>query len=161
MTEIRATLWFDGASRGNPGVCGAGAVLVLEGREIPLAEPLLHLATNQVAEYTALIHGLRLAGKHGVTHLEVRGDSEWVIRQMLGKYRVKTDHIRPLNKEAVRLSRRFQQVTWSHVPREENAAADRQSNLAADQAEAMKDKLVSYEQWLADARQADGQQQLG
>ena len=141
MTDVRATLWFDGASRGNPGPSGAGAVLKGGSRSVRFALPLPFQATSNVAEYTALIEGLRRARALGVTHLEVRGDSELVLRQLQGTYRVKTPHLKPLHDEARRLAGDFAEVRWTWVPREANAEADHQSNLGADQAEARREKI--------------------
>lgn len=145
--EVRGTLHFDGASRGNPGPSGAGVLLVVGGREVALAEPLPHIATSNVAEYHALILGLRLARRHGVTDLVVLGDSQLVIEQMKGAYRVKTPHLVPLRAEAARVAGKFAAITYQHVPRAQNALADRQSNLGADEAAAKAATLVPFEAW--------------
>jgi ribonuclease HI len=146
---VPATLYFDGASKGNPGPSGAGAVLVTTSQRVPVQHPLPFMATNNVAEYTALIEGLRLALRHGVTHLEVVGDSELVVRQMTGTYDVKAAHLRPLRSEALGLARQFTAVRWTSVPRAQNAEADALANRAANAAEAMRERLVSYDAWRA------------
>ena len=135
MTLKRGVLWFDGASRGNPGISGAGAVLAVDGARFRVAQPVPGRATNNVAEYHGLLAGLRVAREHGVTHLEVRGDSELVLRQMTGQYRVLKPRLQPLHAEAQALVRGFAEVQWLHVPRSANAEADAQANLGADEAE--------------------------
>ncbi|MCA1812369.1 MAG: ribonuclease HI family protein [Halobacteriales archaeon] len=130
---MKGTLWFDGASRGNPGPGGAGAVLLVEGERVRVSEPLPR-ATNNVAEYHGLIAGLRAARDQGVTHLEVRGDSELVLFQMAGRYRVRTPWLVPLHAEAQGLARQFAAIAYRPVPRAENHEADAQANLGADAA---------------------------
>lgn len=132
--ERHATLWFDGASRGNPGPGGAGAVLLVGSERVHVALPIPH-ATNNVAEYHGLIAGLRAAREQGVTHLEVRGDSELVLHQMTGRYRVRKPWLVPLHAEAQQLARGFAAVRYRPVPRAENREADAQANLGADEAQ--------------------------
>jgi len=140
MEAVRATLYFDGAARRNPGPGGAGAVLTGRGRTILISVPLEGDVTNNVAEYAGLIAGLRKALALGVTHLEVVGDSELVVFQMTGRYRVTKEHLQLLQEEAAGLVSRFKVVTWRTVPRALNAQADQQANLAADRAEAGRPK---------------------
>lgn len=149
MAELRATLYFDGASKGNPGPSGAGAVLHVGGSQRRVSKPLPFRATNNVAEYVGLIEGLRLAQAAKVTHLQVIGDSELVVKQMTGKYRVNQPHLRHLHAEAKALVEGFARVTWRTVPRDDNRDADRQANLAADEAVRMGEKLVPYGDWVA------------
>ena len=126
-------LYADGAARGNPGPAAFGWVL-----DGPDGEPreegggVLGVATNNVAEYKALVHGLARALELGVTHLEVRMDSELVVRQMTGVYRVKNAGLKPLFDEAGRLARRFDRFGIAHVRREFNARADACANRALD-----------------------------
>lgn len=118
-------LHVDGASFGNPGPAGAGYVLLDRRGEVVRENSLpLGIATNNVAEYRALIAGLSEAAALGVKRLLVRSDSELMIKQLRGEYRVKTAHLRPLYEWAVKLSRRFEEVRWEHVRREYNSVAD-------------------------------------
>jgi len=130
-----AILWTDGAARGNPGPAGigvmlkspAGAVLVAEGRSIGHA-------TNNVAEYRALLLGLEKALERGVRRVEVRADSELLIKQLKSEYRVKNAGLRPLFEQAAAMLRRFETVQLTHVRREFNAEADRLANEGIDNA---------------------------
>ncbi len=132
-----ALLYTDGASRGNPGASGWGATLIdaASGGVIAEACGPLPDTTNNVAEYTAIIEGLKLAHQHGVSTLELRADSLLLIMQLLGKYKIKAPHLIPLAAEARKLLARFERWSAVHVPREQNKRADRQANLGADQAE--------------------------
>jgi ribonuclease HI len=127
------TLWADGAARGNPGPAAYGWVLD-DGRGQPLAEggARLGVATNNVAEYKGLVAGLAKALELGVQDLEVRMDSELVVRQMTGVYRVKNAGLKPLFEEAGRLARRFRRFHITHVRREFNSRADACANQALD-----------------------------
>lgn len=129
-------LHIDGASFGNPGPSGIGIVLEIDGDEpITRAEDIGH-GTNNRAEYKALIEGLRLAAEHGVDELHVLSDSQLLVRQMTGEYRVKHKNIIPLRIEAEELVRRFSNVRFEHVPREQNEAADALSKQGAEAAKA-------------------------
>ncbi len=130
---MRAVLIADGAARGNPGPAGIGVVLRGDdGRILAAGGRFLGEATNNVAEYTALIEGLRAAQAAGVDELDVRLDSELVTKQMRGEYRVKHPNLKPLHAEARRLASRFRAITFTHVPRSENEAADGLCNEAID-----------------------------
>ena len=124
----------DGASRGNPGPAGAGAVL-----SNPLGEVAAQLArylgetTNNVAEYQALILGLREAVRLGARKLQVFADSELLVRQLNGQYRVKAPHLLPLWRLAKNELQNFEAYTVSHVPRAENRLADELANQGIDQ----------------------------
>lgn len=127
-------LWiinFDGASRGNPGPAGAGALLQKGGRKIELTKSLGN-ATNNVAEYEALIIGIEEALRLGAENIEVRGDSELVVRQMNGQYQVKAPHLKPYHRKAAALARLFKKVNIVHVERGLNKEADELSNKAID-----------------------------
>jgi ribonuclease HI len=91
-------------------------------------------ATNNVAEYHALLLGLALADEHGVRRVEVRMDSELVVRQVEGSYKVKKAHLRELHSQVREAAERFEEVVVRHVPREENGEADRLANLAVERA---------------------------
>ena len=126
-------LFADGAARGNPGPAAAGYVLDdAEGRPRAKGGIALGPATNNVAEYKALLAGLTRALELGVTAIEVRMDSELVVRQMCGLYRVKNEGLKPLHAEAQALARRFARFAIRHVPREQNARADAEANRALD-----------------------------
>ncbi len=126
-------LWADGAARGNPGPAAAGYVLDdAEGLPVASGGIALGKATNNVAEYQALLAGLSRALELGVVAIDVRMDSELVVRQMSGIYRVKHEGLKPLFAEAQVLSRRFARFTIRHVPREQNVRADAEANRALD-----------------------------
>lgn len=128
-----ATVWFDGASRGNPGPMAGGAVVEIDGESTVLHGTPGH-GTNNEAEYEGLILGLEHARQAGADTVEVRGDSQLVIRQLDGRYRVRKDHLVPLHARAKRLLEPFRQVHLQWVPRGDNAAADRAANEALDRA---------------------------
>ena len=131
----RATLYADGAARGNPGPAGSGAVLLDEdGRVIAELTRFLGVATNNVAEYTGLIIGLEEALRRGIEHLDIRLDSMLVVQQMRGVWRIKHPGLRPLALRAGELLARFPDRTIEHVPRELNGLADALSNRAIDEA---------------------------
>jgi ribonuclease HI len=129
----RATLYTDGGARGNPGPAGIGYVLVSDtGEEHAAAGRYLGEATNNVAEYEALVAGLRAARALGVDELVVRADSELVVKQMRGEYRVKHPNLKPLFVSAQELVRGFGAVRFEHVGRADNARADGLANEAMD-----------------------------
>lgn len=130
---MRATLFADGAARGNPGPAGSGALLLDEDGKV-LAELSLALgdATNNVAEYRALILGLEEARRRGIDRIDVRMDSQLVVRQMQGLYKIKHPGLRPLALRAGALLAGFAERTIEHIPREENSRADRLANRAID-----------------------------
>ncbi len=131
------TAYTDGGSRGNPGPAGYG--VRIEDGEGELLEELyefLGTATNNVAEYRGLLAALRWARDHGLTSLRVRSDSELLVKQMKGVYRVKNPGLQPLHQEAQQLARQIGRVVFEHVRREQNAEADRLANKAMDEAAA-------------------------
>lgn len=129
-----ATLFADGGSRGNPGPSASGAVLLDSAGEcIQEVGAYLGVATNNVAEWTALLIGLEAAAERGIRRLAVRLDSELVVKQLRGEYRVKHADLQPLYKRAVTLLRRFDEVDVQHVPRKQNSHADRLVNRVLDQ----------------------------
>jgi ribonuclease HI len=131
----RARIYSDGASRGNPGPAGAGAVIMdaETGKVVELLKRYLGKQTNNVAEYEAVLLGLRRARELGVSEVEVVADSQLMIRQLGGQYRVKNEGIRPLYESAVKLLQGFAKVRLVHVPREMNTLADEMSNRAIDE----------------------------
>ena len=131
---FEATLFADGGARGNPGPAASGAVLVDPNGEV-VAEVGLYLgrATNNVAEWTALCIGLEAAAEKGIRRLAVRMDSELVVKQMRGEYRVKNADLQPLHRRARATLARFEHVDIKHVPRKQNALADALVNHVLDQ----------------------------
>lgn len=135
--DAQATLHahIDGASRGNPGEAGFGVhVTTPEGQELARLYGYLGRATNNVAEYQALLAGLEMALGRGVERLDVFLDSELVVRQVNGRYKVKDAGLKPLHQQACLLLSRFHDVEVRHVRREQNAEADRLVNEAIDSA---------------------------
>lgn len=133
-TPPEATLYADGGSRGNPGPAASGAVLLdASGTLLEEAHAYLGIATNNVAEWTALLLGLSAAAKRGIRRLAVRLDSELVVKQLRGEYRVKHPDLQPLHRRATALLRAFEHVEVRHVPRKQNALADRLVNRVLDQ----------------------------
>jgi probable phosphoglycerate mutase len=130
----RATANVDGGSRGNPGPAGYGARIVLEDDSVVELKGFIDHATNNVAEYNGLLAVLRWAVDHGVSHLHVRADSELLVKQMKGVYRVKHPGLQPLFQDAKSLQGRLARVTFEHVRRELNKDADRLANEAMDAA---------------------------
>ena len=128
-----ATLFADGGSRGNPGpAAGAAVLLDSNGETIEEVHEYLGIATNNVAEWTGLLLGLQAARERGIRRLTVRLDSELVVKQLRGEYRVKNAGLLPLYQRARALVRGFELIDIKHVPRKQNAAADRLVNLALD-----------------------------
>ena len=134
MSERQLILYADGAARGNPGPAGAGAVLMdRDGKIIAELTQWLGRATNNVAEYSALILGLEEAKRRGATSIDVRMDSKLVVEQMRGLWRIKHPGLKPLALRAGALLGSFPARAISHVPREENVLADALSNRAIDE----------------------------
>ena len=135
MENKTLLLFTDGACRGNPGFGGAGAVLLsVDGREIARAKKFLGHCTNNIAEYRALLLGLEEALKHGCRSISVFMDSELLVRQLQGIYRVKKPDLQPLMADARALLSRFDTWRVEHVRRSENVLADRLANEALDEA---------------------------
>ncbi|OGP69918.1 MAG: hypothetical protein A2Z73_03420 [Deltaproteobacteria bacterium RBG_13_60_28] len=127
-------LYCDGASRGNPGPAGAGALLYDPGGTLKAQlSRYLGETTNNVAEYQALILGLQEAARLGVRKLQVFADSELLVRQLLGQYRVKAPHLLPFWRSAKDELQKFESYAISHVPRAENRLADDLANQGIDQ----------------------------
>ena len=127
------TLEFDGGSRGNPGPAGIGVVLrSKDGTELVTLGRFIGRATNNVAEYRALITALQKAMELGAKRVAIRGDSELVVKQIKGEYRVKNEGLRELYEEARTLLAQFDHATIDHNYRHKNALADKLANLAMD-----------------------------
>ena len=131
-----AILWSDGAARGNPGPAGSGAILKTpEGKILSAESRYLGHTTNNVAEYRALLMGLERALSLGIRQIDVRADSELLIKQLRGEYRVKNEGLKPLHAEAKALLARFDKFQLTHVRRELNSEADQLANAGIDQRE--------------------------
>ena len=132
---MKATLWTDGGSRGNPGPAAFAYVLEADdGTILDARGEAIGVATNNVAEYRALVAGLGRAAAAGVSELEVVSDSELLVRQMQGAYRVKNRALQELFLDASQLARRIGKVRYRAVRREHNELADRLVNEALDAA---------------------------
>jgi ribonuclease HI len=127
--------YIDGGARGNPGPAGFGVrVEEADGSLIEEFGESIGVATNNVAEYRALIAALEWARRHGLRELRVRSDSQLLVQQMLGNYKVKHPGLQPLHAKARLLAHDIGRVTFEHVGRSLNAHADRLANTAMDQA---------------------------
>lgn len=130
---MRARLFTDGGSRGNPGPSGSGAVLFdMDGGVIAEATRYLGITTNNVAEYTAILIGLEMAEQEGVTELEVYMDSELAVKQLNGVYRVKNPGLAALWMQVRKRVPQFTSVRFSHVRRAQNVHADALVNKVLD-----------------------------
>jgi ribonuclease HI len=128
------SLYVDGAAKGNPGPAGIGVRVELEGEVQTEYCGFIGNATNNVAEYKALIKGLEIVRKLGATRVDAISDSELIVRQLIGSYRVKSAALAPLNQRARELSGSFDVFRIRHVPRSENQHADRLANLGISNA---------------------------
>ncbi|MGH2772229.1 MAG: ribonuclease HI family protein [Actinomycetota bacterium] len=134
MKDESYSLHTDGGARGNPGPAGIGAILGdPHGAVVESVSQGIGWCTNNVAEYRALIEGLRIALAHRVRVLRIFMDSELVVNQMQGIYRVKNPGLRLLHEEAVAMVNRFSEVSFQAVPREQNSGADELVNAGIDQ----------------------------
>ena len=132
---MRAKLWTDGGARGNPGPAAFAYVIEADDGTVLAAHgETIGVATNNVAEYSALIAGLEKALELGLREVDVVSDSELMVKQMLGEYRVKNEALRELSVRAGRLARELGSVTYTAVRREHNELADRLVNEALDSA---------------------------
>jgi len=136
QTEADCTLYTDGASRGNPGEAGAGAVVIdSDGVERGTRSLYLGQCTNNVAEYQALIAGLELARQCGCRLLHICLDSELIVQQIQGVYKVKNEHLKPLFDKVNIHLKQLEKWDIRHVPRKENARADELANMGIDSRE--------------------------
>jgi ribonuclease HI len=131
MTEKRLIVYTDGASLGNPGQSAIGAVIQDgQGRVISRISRRIGQATNNQAEYRAIIAALEEASRLGAEKVDIKSDSELVVRQLQGRYRVKKATLRPLYQKVVQLTGHLEAFNISHIPREQNREADRLANQA-------------------------------
>lgn len=128
---VQAEAWVDGASRGNPGEAGFGLLFRQGDRSDEICGFLGH-ATNNVAEYAGLVAALTLANKEKLDQLTVYSDSQLLVRQIQGRYRVKAPHLVPIFLKVIQLRQQISKFEIRHVPREENREADHLANQAID-----------------------------
>ena len=130
------TAYIDGGARGNPGPAGYGVRIESpDGAVLDELHGALGIATNNVAEYNGLLAALRWAVDHDARNLRIRSDSELLVKQMVGEYKVKHPGLQPLAAQARLLLMQLDRVVFEHVRREHNTEADRLSNVAMDEAE--------------------------
>ncbi|MBR9679803.1 MAG: ribonuclease HI family protein [Candidatus Altiarchaeota archaeon] len=127
-------LHTDGAARGNPGPAGGGAVLSEAGKTVSEKAKFFGKKTNNESEYLALVEGLKLAKAAKVKSLKVYMDSQLIVRQMKGEYRIKSKNLLPIWKQALALSVGFDKIEFFHIKRELNRRADQLANQAIDSA---------------------------
>lgn len=130
---MKGLLYTDGGARGNPGPAGTGFVLAIKGKEEITAGEYIGETTNNQAEYKALISGMRRAAKEGVTDLDCFLDSELVVKQLNGEYKVRDADLRPLSEQVRLIAAVIGNATFSHIPRERNKKADKLVNKAIDE----------------------------
>jgi ribonuclease HI len=127
-------IYSDGASRGNPGPAGIGAVILNEkGKIVHEIAEFIGQTTNNVAEYMALLAALEYCAKKKLSPVEILADSQLLIRQLSGEYKVKHENIKPLYQKAKEYLARLQVIGYKHVPREFNEAADKLANQGIDE----------------------------
>ncbi len=137
MQDDAVTVYIDGGARGNPGPAGYG--VRLESSDGTLIAELLGtvgIATNNVAEYRGLTAALAYLAAHDIRKAHIRSDSQLLVRQLLGHYKVRHPGLQPLHAESLRLLAQLDHVTFEHIPRSANLEADRLANRAMDEAAA-------------------------
>jgi ribonuclease HI len=133
LSTSKVTIYTDGAARGNPGPAAIGVILKDEtGQVVASISRCLGATTNNQAEYRALMAGLEKAAALGARNVVVKSDSELLVKQIKGQYRVKNAALRPLYEEVIRLKGSLESFSITHIPREQNAAADALANKALD-----------------------------
>lgn len=126
-------LFTDGGARGNPGIAGAGAVLCQkDGTVAQKIQVKLGIRTNNQAEYEGLLAGLQMATKEKIQKLTVFMDSNLIVEQMSGRFKVKNPELRELHQAAMKLAVKIPFLTFQHIPREKNKLADEMANRAMD-----------------------------
>ena len=131
----KVTAFIDGAARGNPGPAGAGAYFPADGGAATELFEALGRATNNEAEYRALLLALGEAERRGASEVAIFSDSLLLVEQVNGRYRIKAENLKPLAREAVVRAKAFRKFSIAHVRREQNRDADRLANLGADASE--------------------------
>ena len=133
-SSLHVVIHIDGGSRGNPGPAGAGVVVrdKTDNSILYKGGVFLGNATNNVAEYSGLLAGLTAGKQLKAARVDLFSDSQLLVRQMIGEYRVKNAGLKPLHRQATELLDAFDECTFHHIPREENTAADKLANMAMD-----------------------------
>ena len=130
---MEIAIYTDGASRGNPGNAGIGVVIYdLEGQVLRKDNEAIGIATNNVAEYKAVIRGLELALELKATDVKLYADSQLLVRQLLGEYKVRNEGLKPLYNKVKAMTGNFKSFAAIHIPREQNKEADKLANMALD-----------------------------
>lgn len=133
MESYNYTLYFDGCSKGNPGKAGAGYVIYQGDDEIAYKSVYVgDKETNNKAEYTGLYEGLQCALQNRIYTLHVKGDSNLVIKQIKGEYKVKSENIQTIYQDTKKLCQLFQHITFEHIYRKDNKRADQLANLGLE-----------------------------
>ncbi|HUP59731.1 MAG TPA: ribonuclease HI family protein [Thermoanaerobaculia bacterium] len=132
---LKITAWIDGAARGNPGPAGYGVYMKSDGGDLIEISGYLGPTTNNVAEYSGLLDALKVAAEEGAREVEIISDSELLVKQMLGVYRVKHPNLVPMHAEAKAMVRKFARFRIRHTLRAGNKDADRLANRAVDRGE--------------------------
>lgn len=126
-------VYTDGASRGNPGKASIGIIIYdLDGQVLKKEKEFIGIATNNVAEYKAVIRGLEISTELGATGVMLYADSQLLVRQLSGEYKVKNEGLRPLYQQVKELTKNFENFSANHIPREQNKEADKLANVALD-----------------------------
>ena len=129
--KVEYKLQFDGCSKSNPGIAGAGAVIYKRNKEVSSKIQFVGInSTNNIAEYTGLLIGIKEAIKMGIKEILVEGDSLLVINQMNGVYKVKSENLMEIHNEVKELIKQFDYISFTHIYRTNNKRADELSNLA-------------------------------
>ncbi len=123
-------IFSDGAAKGNPGPASIGATLIENNQEIATVSEYIGIATNNVAEYKALEAALKKAIELGYQNVDIHADSELMIKQLKGEYKVKNEDLKIIHIKIKNLLSKFDNYTLNHVPREKNKRADALANLA-------------------------------
>jgi len=142
---LKIIAWVDGASRGNPGPAGYGVFMKTENGDIIEIAGYLGKTTNNVAEYSGLLEALEVAKNEGASDVEIISDSELLVKQMLGTYRVKHPNLIPLFERARSIARQFRRFSIRHTLRAGNKDADRLANAAVDHADGRIEKRIHAE----------------
>jgi len=130
---MELTIFTDGASRNNPGEAGAGIFILRDGEPLERIARYLGTTTNNIAEYTAAIIGLEQAVKLGASSVRLNADSELLVKQINGQYRVKNEGLKPLHAKVKELIAKIDNVKVQYIPREKNKEADALANKAIDE----------------------------
>jgi ribonuclease HI len=131
-SKVHLTIFTDGASRNNPGEAGAGIFILQDGKPVEMIAQYLGTTTNNIAEYRAVILGLEHAIRLGASNVKLHADSELVVKQLNGQYKVKNEGLKPLYLKAKELIAKIGSVEVQYIPREMNKDADALANKAID-----------------------------